>query len=306
MSLFINLIGVKFGRLIPIKRVENDKYNNAKWLCRCDCEIEKIIGGNDLRTGKSQSCGCLKKEKESLVHTKHGHSNKNKRSLTYNTWTGMIQRCCDKNADNYNNYGGRGIKVCKRWLKFENFLTDMCNRPGKGYSIDRINNNKGYYKENCRWISRKENSRNSRKNKLFTYNGKTQCISAWAEEYHIGPKTLWYRLYGLNWPIEKALTFPLRGRPKMLILSIIIWNILDLSLTLLSRQYSNFEEFNPLARYWLDLYGDIGLIFYKIALTIIITTIIKIGHLQDNKKLKSAVIFLYIVWAGWWLIWSIK
>lgn len=91
----------------------------------------------------------------------------------------------------------------------------------------------------------------------------------------------------------------------MLILSIIMWNLIDLILTLISREFFIFEEFNPLAKHFLDLYGDIGLIIYKIILTLIIITIIKLGSLQENKKLKDAVIFLYMVWAAWWLIWSI-
>jgi len=92
----------------------------------------------------------------------------------------------------------------------------------------------------------------------------------------------------------------------MLIWSIVFWNLADLSMTLLSRHYSIFQEFNPLAKYFLDKWDDLGLICYKIALTIIIVTIIKIGHLEENKKLKDAVIFLYMIWGAWWFIWSLK
>lgn len=125
----------------------------------------------------------------------------------------MGQRCTNPKNPAYKNYGGRGITICERWLDknngFINFLEDMGECP-KGCEIDRINNNLGYCKENCRWVTRYIQSRNKRNNKLFTYKGKIQILKDWAVEYKIKYKTLWMRIYSLKWSIEKALTTPIR------------------------------------------------------------------------------------------------
>lgn len=127
----------------------------------------------------------------------------------------MIQRCTNPNDKRYKNYGGRGITVCKRWRNsFEKFLEDMGEPPTKEHSIDRINNNGNYCKSNCRWVTRKEQNRNKRNNRLITYKGKTQCLIEWAEEYNINYDTLWCRIYKYGWPIEKALTTPVKKRRK--------------------------------------------------------------------------------------------
>ncbi len=206
MSRFIDLTGGRFGRLIVIKRVDNGKQGNPTWLCRCDCGKEKVIRGNDLKTGHTKSCGCLK--------IKHGHNTRAKGvSKTYKSWYAMIQRCTNPNDKAYHNYGGRGVKVCQRWKKFKNFLKDM-GEVSEGYQIDRIDNNKGYDKSNCRWVTSKQNSRNKRDNHLETYNGKTQCVSAWAEEFDIHERTLNDRLHrGLS--IKEALTTPVKKRRKL-------------------------------------------------------------------------------------------
>lgn len=112
--------------------------------------------------------------------TKHGHSKRGRWSKIYRAWADIIQRCTNSNNKQWKNYGGRGIIICDRWLySFTNFLKDMGKPPGSEYSIDRIDNNKGYYKENCQWATPKQQARNTRKNRLVTHNGKTQCISIW-------------------------------------------------------------------------------------------------------------------------------
>ena len=126
-------------------------------------------------------------------------------SPTYISWKNMIARCCNPNTINFANYGGRGITVCKEWANsFERFSQDMGERP-KGMSIERKNNDKGYFLENCVWASTKEQSRNKRWNKNITHKGKTQCLQDWAEETGIKYTTLWMRLYHMDWPIEKSL-----------------------------------------------------------------------------------------------------
>ena len=208
-----NLIGQKFGRLLVIKKMDNNKWGSCRWLCVCDCGKEKIIRDSHLKSGHTKSCGCLHKEKLIKRLTKHGHNTRIKISKTYNSWLSMIQRCTNPKNKNYKHYGDRGIKVCNRWLKFENFLTDMGEHPGKGYSIDRINNNGNYCKSNCRWATEKEQHRNKRDNHLETYKGKTQCLREWSEEFGINYYVLWSRL-NRGWSIEKALITPVRKYRK--------------------------------------------------------------------------------------------
>ena len=147
-------------------------------------------------------------------NTKHNHARRGKLSKTYVLWKAMIQRCTDLNSRDYISYGGRGITVCKHWCTFINFLEDMGEIPS-GYQIDRINNNGNYCKSNCRWVTSKVNSRNKRNNHLITFNGKTQCMSAWAEEYDINYQLLWKRMCVYRWSIDKALTEPKRGSRKV-------------------------------------------------------------------------------------------
>lgn len=129
MSRFIDLIGKKFRRLIVIKRVDNDRQGRCRWLCKCDCGKETIVVGYNLRNNHTKSCGCLNIE--------HGHVANGKMTITYQSWNHMKQRCTNPNNGHYKNYGGRGITVCGQWLKFENFLDDMGERPSTGHSIDR-------------------------------------------------------------------------------------------------------------------------------------------------------------------------
>jgi len=125
----------------------------------------------------------------------------------------MVERCTNTNNKDYKYYGSRGITVCKRWMKFENFLADM-GESSMGYQIDRIKNNHGYYKENCRWVTSKNNNRNRRDNRLETLNGKTQCIAAWAEEIGINKNTILWRL-NHGWSVEKTLMTPTRKNKKI-------------------------------------------------------------------------------------------
>ena len=140
--------GDKFNELTAIK-FSHKKGTNQVWLFRCDCGKEKIISVDKVKSGHTKSCGCFK--------LKHGMS----RTKLHKSWQGMKQRCFNSNRKGYENYGGRGITVCNSWLKFENFYRDMGKRP-KGLSLDRIDNDKGYCKENCKWSTRKQQNNNTR------------------------------------------------------------------------------------------------------------------------------------------------
>jgi hypothetical protein len=211
----IDLIRRRFGRLIVVRRVDNNKWGNSRWLCKCDCELgtEKIILGCHLQSNHTQSCGCLQKEKLIKRSTKHGHAKRGEKSKVYRSWLSMVQRCINPKDEKYCIYGNRGIMVCEHWMKFENFLEDMGEVPS-GHQIDRINNNGNYCKSNCRWATRKQQMRNTRQNHLITYNGETQCLIEWAEEYKISYKVLKDRINKLDWSIGKALTTKVRKRKK--------------------------------------------------------------------------------------------
>ena len=139
-----------------------------------------------------------------------GYARRGKETSTYYTWRNMKNRCNNSNNKRYHDYGGRGIKACKRWLKFENFLADMGERP-PGKTLDRIDNNKGYYKENCKWSTRKEQQRNMRNNRWITINNKTQCLMDWCKELNLKYNTIFTRLLR-GWPVMEALEIVQRKR----------------------------------------------------------------------------------------------
>jgi len=130
----------------------------------------------------------------------------------YNIWTQMKQRCANANMPNYAAYGGRGIAVCDRWREsFENFITDMGVRPGKDYSLDRIDNDGPYSPENCRWATRIEQGNNTRTNRWITYNGKTMTLSEWSRKLNIAKSTLRNR-FKKGWSVERAFSEPIQMR----------------------------------------------------------------------------------------------
>ena len=201
MALFSDLTGKKFGEWEVVGWAEK-KYTEQFWLCKCSCGKEKVVRGASLKTGTSKSCGC-KGHDWCRTHGMEGTS-------IYNTWAGMLQRCNNKNYHQFHHYGGRGITVCDEWRKFETFYADMGGRP-EGRSLDRIDNDGNYCKDNCRWATKKEQIRNRRTSTFLTYKGQTLSVSGWAEELGIKRKCLERRIRD-GWPTEKALTTPKSGR----------------------------------------------------------------------------------------------
>lgn len=163
-----NLIGQTFNRLTVIELAGVNNKQNLMWRCICTCGGVAIAPAYDLRNGKVKSCGCLVREGSK---TTHGMARSgSKRSRVYSVWAAMISRCCNPNDRSFANYGGRGIRVCKRWKKFDTFFADM-GAPEVGQSLDRIDNEKGYTPKNCRWASTHEQARNKRSSVWVVING---------------------------------------------------------------------------------------------------------------------------------------
>lgn len=185
----LNLIGNKFGRLTVIKPFGKNKWGKSRFLCKCECGNICIKIGTVLKRGDVNSCGCLQREIAIKRNTKHGKSG----TKIYQIWQGMIDRCCNSNSKYYANYGGRGITICDEWRhSFECFYKDMGERPNK-MSIDRIDNNKGYSKENCRWATRIQQENNKTTNILISHNGENHSIADWARITGINKYTLYNR-----------------------------------------------------------------------------------------------------------------
>ncbi len=176
MSKVSDIKGRRFGRWLVIRRNGKTPAGQAQWYCRCDCGKRSTVPGANLRQGLTQSCGCLKVEKQ----TKHGMSN----TPMHHVWIVMRFRCENQSDRNYHRYGGRGIKVCDRWSDFTKFLSDMGPCPPK-MTLDRINNDGDYEPSNCRWATRMEQSNNTRRNRFVAHQGKTLTVSQWARELNV-------------------------------------------------------------------------------------------------------------------------
>lgn len=171
----------------------------------CSCGLETVVNIGNVKSGHTQSCGCLRRKVTGERALVHGHGIK--RTTVYTAWRNMRQRCMNSNRADFKNYGGRGITICERWDTFANFLADM-GEPAKGATLDRIDNERGYSKDNCRWASRAVQNLNRRHRVLYDYAGKSQTLAEWSRELGIGPVTLLKRLQR-GVPIELA--FSVKG-----------------------------------------------------------------------------------------------
>ncbi len=192
--------GERFKKLVVIKECK-EKYTVSgrrvrMFQCKCDCGNISAYQMWHITSGHTTSCGCYKK----IVNIKHNKSH----SQEYNIWSKMLNRCRNEKNDRYSSYGGRGITVCESWKKFENFYSDMGDRPSERHSIDRIDNNKGYCKENCRWATAIEQQNNMRTNVLITFNKKTKTLSQWSRFLGITCGCLRVRLKR-GWTLDRAL-----------------------------------------------------------------------------------------------------
>lgn len=214
----IDLAGRKFMMYTVIERSPKVGHKNCSfWLCRCDCGAIRHVNQSNLIQGKSRSCGCYQKQRVSETFRTHGQSGTSqtggKQTAEYTAWMTMKNRCYNKNSKDYSDYGGRGILMCKRWLKsFENFFKDMGAKPTSLHSIDRLDTNGNYTPSNCRWATPTEQANNKRTTLFFKLDKEQLTISQLSSRFSIKYATLRHRLVALKLPVELAVNLALHTK----------------------------------------------------------------------------------------------
>lgn len=218
----IDMVGERFGRWVVLSlSTEPWSRSDFRWLCRCDCGTQKLVSGYVLRSGKSKSCGCLRSEmgvELGKASKRHGEGGNGKESPEYRCWTNMLSRCRNEKHRLFHNYGGRGITVNERWFKFENFLVDMGRKPGVDYSLDRIDNNGPYSKDNCRWatdVEQNNNQRPRKPTKFVTIDGITKSLKDWLKETGVSIAAYYQRIHrGMS--EEAAIRTPMQNQVSVI------------------------------------------------------------------------------------------
>lgn len=205
---FKNLLGKRLGRLFVLAYA-GKKGSKNYWKCVCDCGDMTFPCHCDLQSGSTRSCGCLAAEVKRKCKVSHGETKGRTNPFEYRVWINMRSRCRAKSGQSYRNYTKRGITVCERWNKYENFLEDMGRSPSPDHSIDRIDNNLGYFPENCRWATLEEQANNKRNTIFLSLNGVRKCVSDWARDLELSPGLIKGRLLS-GWSDKDALTTPVR------------------------------------------------------------------------------------------------
>lgn len=214
-QLVLDNINKKINHWIILRLIPKDEAPSRRKyyaLAKCKCGTIKPVLSEKIFTGASKSCGCARNE----ALTTHGFTSSAKggNSREYSIWNSMKQRCLNKKNKQYPEYGGRGVSVCERWKNsFENFYSDMGERPFKGASLERINNNKGYSPDNCKWADRNTQNNNKRNNRPITINGTTKNLGQWASEFGVSHSTIIQRIKA-GWDVERAIKQPARPIKK--------------------------------------------------------------------------------------------
>ena len=215
MGSFKDITGRVYGRLTVIDRVENDKHNQARWKCLCECGNYTVAVTSELNRGNVRSCGCLNREISKMVNSKHGF----KYTRLYKVWGGIKKRCYNQNCKSYKNYGGKGITMCDEWKNDFKSFHDWAfangydeNAEYMKCTIDRIDTNGNYEPSNCRWVDVKSQERNRKNNIFITYKNETHCIGEWAEILGINYIALHQRIRKYGWSIERAFTEPINTK----------------------------------------------------------------------------------------------
>lgn len=199
MSRSLDVTGEVFGRLTAVRRTGSNSRGKTVWLFECSCggKCESVL--SNVRSGNTTSCGCL----SSRLYSIHGMNG----TRLFNIYRRMIDRCYNSKHKNYSRYGGRGITVCSDWLSNRSLFFDWAKAHGydENLSIDRIDNDKGYFPDNCRWVTKRDQS-NNRNNTLFvTIDGETKAATEWARQFGVNPSVFRSRLNRGSDPLE-ALT----------------------------------------------------------------------------------------------------
>lgn len=197
--------------LLTVSEYVGINYNYQKtWLCVCECGNKKVIIDACLKNGNTRSCGCLQDLSRRTAKVIHGQSRKESETPEYKAWTAMKCRCYNENSTRYENWGGRGITVCDKWLNsFENFYKDMGKRPSPQHSLDRFPDNNGNYESNnCRWATKEEQASNKSTGIFIEHNGKNTPIKELVSISGVSRENIINRVFKLNWGIEKALSTP--------------------------------------------------------------------------------------------------
>lgn len=208
-----DLTGKRFSRLVAISESGRTKGGMVLWRCRCDCGNEKVVVGKDLKRGHTESCGCLRVERAREAVSTHGHTQGGSSKL-YRIWAGMKHRCMNPKNKNWDRYGGRGIRVCDQWLKFDGFLRDMGpSFPGPGWTIERVDNDGNYEPSNCAWIPYFRQMANTCNSKRIRIGDEEHNLADWCKRHGIAYHMALYRLKA-GWPANLALTLPRYARPS--------------------------------------------------------------------------------------------
>lgn len=202
----VDLTDKRYGRWLVKSRAPTAK-RGTYWRCICDCGQTAVVFGPDLKRGKSRSCGCLAAELIGEASLTHGEGGR--KTPEYMSWQSMKDRCNNPNAPSYARYGGRGIKVCKRWCEsYAAFLADVGRQPSPAHTLDRIKNDKDYEPGNVRWATPLEQAQNTRQKEKavrLTHQGQTLLLMEWAKKFGIDQSTLRLRLKN-GWSMDRALT----------------------------------------------------------------------------------------------------
>lgn len=201
MSRLISLIDQRFGRLLVLNRQPN-KGNSTMWLCSCVCGNTKVINASSLKRGLTKSCGCIQKEAVREATGTHGMV----KTPEYNSWTAIKSRCYNPKNHKYKNYGARGVTMSNEWKDdFMAFYNDVGPRPSPEYTIDRKDNSKGYFKDNCRWATGEEQNNNRRNNLLHEFDGQWKTLSEWCRVLEMNYHTVYQRIYRYGMSFEEAI-----------------------------------------------------------------------------------------------------
>ena len=215
MGRFKDIAGERYGRLVARKRISKQvgKRKMSYWICDCDCGNKTTVQLTHLTSGDTKSCGCLSAELASKRNSSHRMIN----TRFYSIWAHIKTRILNENCHCYSDYGGRGLRIDENWLEFEHFYNDMHNsykehtkkHCEKNTTIDRINNDKGYFPKNCRWATQKQQVNNRRNTLYFTIKGERMTASQIANKYDLTHSTVSHRI-NRGWSEGKVISPPRR------------------------------------------------------------------------------------------------